>query len=519
MISRSLARALLVSVALMTAGGLLAGCDTDQVSLATNAKANQPVPPKLLAAMVEKDMDLQSPILVRLFKQEAELEVWKQARNGQFALLKTYPICRWSGDLGPKVREGDRQAPEGFYSINPGQMNPQSAYYLSFNTGYPNAFDKALGRTGSQLMVHGDCSSRGCYAMTDEQIAEIYSLGRESFFGGQKAFQLQAYPFKMTPVNMAKHRNNPNMAFWKMIKEGYDHFEVTRQEPRVDFCEKKYVFDAAKPADAKRDPVFDASAKCPAYVIPEDVASAVREKQAKDEAEYAKLVAKGTPVARMNTGIDGGMNKIFAAKIPEGSTGLSEGAEGTTLQMLAMAMAKAPGTIPGHVNPPKPNLEAAAAAPAPQEEPVVAVSAPAAGTRVATAAPAEKSQSGGFFSNLGRKMGMGTADTTATTPPPQATASVAPATTPPTAASRLKAAVTRFVPGHDKSKDAAKDAPKPAVTATKPAEPPKPDTRLAQTRPALKPSVSDGAADSGQMAGAAPVVSSNSFDSRFGAMK
>jgi len=208
----------------MTAGVLLSGCNTDQVSLATNAKANQPVPPKLIAAMAEKDMDLQSPILVRLFKQEAELEIWKQTRSGQFALLKTYPICRWSGDLGPKVREGDRQAPEGFYSINPSQMNPQSAYYLSFNTGYPNAFDKALGRTGSQLMVHGDCSSRGCYAMTDEQIAEIYSLGRESFFGGQKAFQLQAYPFRMTPVNMAKHRNNPNMPFWKMIKEGYDHF-------------------------------------------------------------------------------------------------------------------------------------------------------------------------------------------------------------------------------------------------------------------------------------------------------
>lgn len=509
----------------MTASVLLAGCDTDQVSLATNAKANQPVPPKLLAAMVEKDMDLQSPILVRLFKQEAELEVWKQTRSGQFALLKTYPICRWSGDLGPKVREGDRQAPEGFYSINPSQMNPQSAYYLSFNTGYPNAFDKALGRTGSQLMVHGDCSSRGCYAMTDEQIAEIYSLGRESFFGGQKAFQLQAYPFKMTPVNMAKHRNNPNMPFWKMIKEGYDHFEVTRQEPKVDFCEKKYVFDAAKPADAKRDPVFDASAKCPAYVIPEEVASAVRGKQARDEAEYAKLVAKGTPVARMNTGIDGGMNKIFAAKIPEGSTGLSEGAEGTTLQMLAMA--KAPGTIPGHVNPPKPNFDSVASAPSSQEEPVVAVSAPATSTRVAAAAPAEKSQEksqdksqGGFFSNLGRKMGMGSSDTTATTPPPQATASVAPATTtttPPTAASRLKAAVTRFVPGHNKSKDAAKDTPKPIVA--KPAEPAKPDTRLAATRPALKPSASDGASESGQLAGAAPVVSSNSFDSRFGAVK
>ncbi|WP_456620039.1 MULTISPECIES: L,D-transpeptidase family protein [unclassified Bradyrhizobium] len=501
MISRSLARALVASVALLTASVLLAGCDTDQVSLATNAKANQPVPPKLLAAMVEKDMDLQSPILVRLFKQEAELEVWKQTRSGQFALLKTYPICRWSGDLGPKVREGDRQAPEGFYSINPGQMNPQSAYYLSFNTGYPNAFDKALGRTGSQLMVHGDCSSRGCYAMTDEQIAEIYSLGRESFFGGQKAFQLQAYPFKMTPVNMAKHRNNPNMAFWKMIKEGYDHFEVTRQEPKVDFCERKYVFDAAKAPDAKRDPVFDASAKCPAYVVPEDVASAVREKQAKDEAEYAKLVSRGTPVARMNTGIDGGMNKIFAAKIPEGSTGLSEGAEGNTLQMLAMS--KAPGTIPGHVNPPKPNLDAAAAS-APQEEPVVAVAAPAANTRVAAAQPAEKS--GGFFSGLARKMGMGTADTTATAsaPPPAAAAPAAPA----------KPAVA-----------AAKPAPQPqapkSVVAVKPPEPVKPDTRLAATRPALKPSVSDGAAEtsSAQFAGAAPVVPANSFDSRFSAVK
>src|SRR6187399_1052936 len=308
LIYRSLVRALITSAAL-AAGVLLTGCNSDEISLATNAKANQPVPPKLIQAMVEKDMDLNSPILVRLFKQEAELEIWKQDRAGRFALLKTYPICRWSGDLGPKIKEGDRQAPEGFYSISPAQMNPQSSYYLAFNTGYPNAFDKALGRTGSQLMVHGDCSSRGCYAMTDEQIAEIYSLGRESFFGGQKSFQLQAYPFKMTPANMAKHRNNPNMPFWKMIKDGNDHFEVTRQEPKVDFCEKKYVFDATRAPDAKRDPVFDASAKCPIYVVPEDIAQAVREKQQKDDAEYSKLVNRGTPVARMNTGIDGGMNK------------------------------------------------------------------------------------------------------------------------------------------------------------------------------------------------------------------
>src|SRR6201747_274720 len=404
-------RALATSIAL-AASVALAGCNSDEISLANNAKANQPVPPKLVADMTAKDMDMNSPILVRMFKTEAELEVWKQTRSGQFALLKTYPICRWSGDLGPKVREGDRQAPEGFYSITPSQMNPQSAYYLSFNIGYPNAFDKALGRSGSQLMVHGDCSSRGCYAMTDEQIAEIYSLGRESFFGGQKAFQLQAYPFKMTPVNMAKHRNNPNMPFWKMIKEGWDHFEVTRQEPKVDFCEKKYVFDAAKAPNAKSDPVFNASAKCPVYVIPDEIADAAREKKQQDEAETAKLVAKGTPVARTNTGIDRGINRGFASKLPDGSTGLSEGGDGQSLSLASLA--RAPGTIPSHVNPPRgpvsspdePLAASMAAAPA-------QAAAPA--TRVASAAPT--AQSDGFFSNLARKVGLGgSSDTTASAP-------------------------------------------------------------------------------------------------------
>src|SRR5262249_8771566 len=181
---RTHVRALMTSAAL-AAAVLLAGCNSEEIgTLATNAKANKPIPDKMLAEMSEKDMDPQSPMLVRLYKQEAELEVWKQNRSGRFELLKVYPICRWYGDLGPKVKEGDRQAPEVFYTISPAQMNPQSAYYLSFNTGFPNAYDRAWGRTGSELMVHGDCSSRGCYAMTDEQISEIYSLGRESFFGG-----------------------------------------------------------------------------------------------------------------------------------------------------------------------------------------------------------------------------------------------------------------------------------------------------------------------------------------------
>ena len=492
LICRSLIRALITSAAL-AAGVLLAGCNSDEISLANNAKANQPVPPKLVADMAAKDMDLQSPMLVRLFKQEAELEVWKQDRSGRFALLKTYPICRWSGDLGPKVREGDRQAPEGFYSISPGQMNPQSAYYLSFNTGYPNAFDKALGRSGSQLMVHGDCSSRGCYAMTDEQIAEIYSLGRESFFGGQRAFQLQAYPFKMTPMNMAKHRNNPNMPFWKMIKEGYDHFEVTRQEPKVDFCEKKYVFDAAKPPDATKDLVFDAAAKCPAYVIPDEVANAVRDKQQADQTETAALIAKGTPVARINTGIDGGMNRVFASKLPDGSTGLSEGGDGQSLSLVALS--RAPGTIPSHVNPPRGPVTS-------PEEPLAAsmapAQAPAPATRVASAVP--NAQSDSFFSNLARKVGLGGADTTATAQP---------------------------VPAKPKVIEAKRTPPPRLETsAPKASTPVASDTRqVAAARPPLKPSPSDTPAAAapaprdGQVAGSQPILPPNSFDNRFSAFK
>jgi murein L,D-transpeptidase YafK len=478
LIDRSLVRALVTSAAL-AAGVLLAGCNSDQISLANNAKANRPVSPKLVAAMGEKDMDLQSPILIRLFKQEAELEVWKQDRAGRFALLKSYPICRWSGDLGPKVREGDRQAPEGFYSISPAQMNPQSAYYLSFNTGYPNAFDKALGRTGSELMVHGDCSSRGCYAMTDEQIAEIYALGRESFFGGQRAFQFQAYPFRMTAVNMAKHRNNPNMPFWRMIKEGNDHFEVTKHEPKVDFCEKKYVFDAARAPNAPRDPVFDASARCPAYVIPSEITDAVRQKEQTDDAEVAKLVARGTPVARMNTGIDGGMNKIFAAALPNGDTGLSEGG-----QSVSLVHERLPGTIPiDHVNPPRPPTLSEPETPAVS---VAATSPAAATTKVASA----NAESDGFFSTLARKVGLSNAaaDTTATTAP----APAAPA----------KARLIE------------------AKRATHP-EARKPETHQAAARPPLKPSMTDTpasatapAAPSSAVAGAHPA---SSFDSRFSA--
>ncbi len=261
-------------------------------------------------------MDKDSPILVRIFKEEAELEVWKKNRDGEFALLKTYPICRWSGDLGPKMKEGDRQAPEGFYTITPGQMNPNSNYYLAFNTGYPNAYDRAWDRTGSELMVHGDCSSRGCYAMTDEQIQEIYALARESFFGGQKDFQFEAFPFRMTALNMAKHRNNPNFAFWKMIKEGYDHFEATHQEPKVAVCEKRYVFDAAAPENASqaaRRSMRAASARSTSSTRLSPTRCSII--GGKSRFKMANYIARDVADRAVPHVGDGGMNPVFAAKL------------------------------------------------------------------------------------------------------------------------------------------------------------------------------------------------------------
>jgi murein L,D-transpeptidase YafK len=281
---------------------ILAGCGGTQVA---GSRHMQPLSQQVLADLKAKHMEKDAPILVRIFKEEAELEIWKQDDSGRFALLHTYPICRWSGMLGPKIKTGDRQAPEGFYTITPGLMNPNSSQYLAINTGFPNAYDQANGRTGAYLMIHGGCSSAGCYAMTDEQIADIYALAREAFFGGQRAFQLQAYPFRMTPLNMARHRNSPHIAFWEMIKQGYDHFEITHLEPKVDVCERRYIFDAGSTN------IFNPADACPPYTVPEHIAAAVSEKQRRDDIETAELISRGTQTVPVATGTVGGMNPTF----------------------------------------------------------------------------------------------------------------------------------------------------------------------------------------------------------------
>ena len=188
-----------------------------------------------------KGMDQGSPIFVRIFKEESELEVWKARDDGRFYHFKTYPICNWSGDVGPKTEYGDRQAPEGFYTVTAAQLNPNSQYYLAFNLGYPNNYDRSLQRTGSSVMVHGKCKSAGCYAMTDALMEEIYGLAREALKGGQESFQVHAFPFRMTQENMARYQGNPNYPFWKTLKQGYDFFEKYRLPPSVAVCERHYV--------------------------------------------------------------------------------------------------------------------------------------------------------------------------------------------------------------------------------------------------------------------------------------
>jgi len=246
-----------------------------------------PIPSATMALMASKGMSQTDPILMRAYKKESEIEVWKRGSDGRYALLKTYPMCRWSGQLGPKTREGDRQAPEGFYTITPAQMNPNSSFHLSFDLGYPNAYDRAHGRTGAHLMVHGSCSSSGCFAMTDEAISEVYAIAREAFASGQRSFQFQSYPFRMTAENLARHRLDPNIAFWRNLKEGSDYFELAKQEPQVSVASGRYAFSG------------DAS-----------VMAAVARKRQNDDRQVAALAASGVQPIKLVYG-DGGQHESF----------------------------------------------------------------------------------------------------------------------------------------------------------------------------------------------------------------
>jgi murein L,D-transpeptidase YafK len=193
--------------------------------------------------MAIRGMELGSPLMLRAFKSEMEMEVWVLSKyTGRYDLFKTYPICQKSGSLGPKQSEGDMQTPEGYYFTTPHRMNPNSKYFLSFDIGYPNEYDRSHGRTGSALMIHGGCVSEGCLAMNDKNIGEIYVMLDETFKRGVETVPIQILPFRMTDAEMALRGNSPWTPFWENLKEGYDYFETYRIPAAISIKDNRYAF-------------------------------------------------------------------------------------------------------------------------------------------------------------------------------------------------------------------------------------------------------------------------------------
>ena len=204
------------------------------------------VQPALERDFAAKHLDFGTPIYLRIFKREAQLELWLRGADGKYVLFREYPVCKFSGDLGPKQREGDNQAPEGFYSVAPRQLNPQSNYHLAFNLGYPNAYDHAHGRTGSALMVHGNCVSIGCYAMGDAGIEEIYTLSAAALRAGQGVFPVHIFPFRPTVAALAAAKNSPWFGFWSELAPAYDFFEREHVPPAIEVDGDRYRIAAAR---------------------------------------------------------------------------------------------------------------------------------------------------------------------------------------------------------------------------------------------------------------------------------
>jgi murein L,D-transpeptidase YafK len=204
------------------------------------AVAAERVRPALEAHMARLGLRWGAPVLIRIFKEESDLEVWLDDGE-RFRLFRNYAICDWSGTIGPKQRQGDFQAPEGFYGVRRGQLNPRSIAHLSFDLGYPNALDRAHGRDGAFLMVHGGCISIGCYAVQDDQIEQIYTLVAAAFDAGQDSVQVQAYPFRFELRQEAGWADHEWAPFWRDLRAGHDAFVRSGRPPRIDVVDGRYV--------------------------------------------------------------------------------------------------------------------------------------------------------------------------------------------------------------------------------------------------------------------------------------
>lgn len=193
-------------------------------------------------------LKLGSPILIRTFKSESELEVWV-LKGETYVLFATYPVCHWSGTLGPKLREGDKQTPEGFYTVSRGQLRTFGRWPRSLHLGFPNAYDRSFARTGSVILIHGGCSSVGCFAMTNSVMEEVYGLAEAAIDAGQLFIPVHVFPFRMTDESLASQIESPWFPFWRNLKEGFDYFEAKRRPPKVATCDGRYTFSDIAPEE------------------------------------------------------------------------------------------------------------------------------------------------------------------------------------------------------------------------------------------------------------------------------
>lgn len=241
----------------LSASAAWPACGIAQTASTTLPRAQvaaQRVTPALRRDLVALGLRFGDPIFIRIFKHEHQLEIWVQ-KNGRYALFRQYPICTWSGALGPKQRQGDGQSPEGFYSVGRGQLNPQSSYHLAFNLGYPNAYDRAHGRSGNYLMVHGRCVSIGCYAMGDANIEQIYTLLDAALRGGQRRVDVHVFPFRFDRPPLARWQQHAWGGFWGNLQQGYQAFERSRLPPAIDVDGLRYRITARAATESAAAPV------------------------------------------------------------------------------------------------------------------------------------------------------------------------------------------------------------------------------------------------------------------------
>jgi len=228
---------------LFSAAGSLWSQEASTVSEERIGEVRSRVLPKLDKELRTRGFKPGDPAFIRVFKETRELELWlKPASSNRYQLCKKWPIAAMSGSLGPKLKMGDKQAPEGFYSVNQKSLNPLSRFHLSFNIGYPNAYDQAQGCTGNLIMVHGNQVSIGCFAMTDPVIEEIYLLVETALAAGQQEIPIHAFPFRMTPERLAEASASPWFGFWKHLQVAYDAFERNNLPPVVNIRDGAYVF-------------------------------------------------------------------------------------------------------------------------------------------------------------------------------------------------------------------------------------------------------------------------------------